>query len=137
MAKTTITRNQIVNLHNDAIARGDRRLANNCLVALTCCRADGSVQPEYSDHSALAASVSAINDAETQKEPSWDDEGYWAACFGPTETRESVLAECESQRATPQDYARSCIYTAKDQGADFDADAAQKSLCHQLGVVPS
>jgi hypothetical protein len=67
----------------------------------------------------------------------WTSEGIWNAAFGPTETRESVLAEAETQSRTPQDYARSCLVEAIDQGADFELDVAFADVCHQLGVAVS
>jgi hypothetical protein len=67
----------------------------------------------------------------------WTSEGIWNAAFGSTETRESVLAEAEMQSSTPQDYVRSCLLEAREQGADFEFDAAFADVCRQLGVAVS
>jgi hypothetical protein len=64
----------------------------------------------------------------------WDAEGVWNACFGPGETRDSVLADVANRSLVPQDYARLCVDEAAAQGADYDRDEAYASLCRQLGV---
>ena len=75
--------------------------------------------------------ISAV-DLEGVTTTTTDPEGAWNMCFGPYETRESVLAECERQSRAPQDYARACVHEARAQGFDCDPDAAYKSLCKQL-----
>ena len=75
--------------------------------------------------------------AEENGSATWDDEGIWNAAFGPEETPDSVLAECETQSSTPQDFTRTCVLGAIEAGADFEADVAFASLCRQLDVVAS
>jgi hypothetical protein len=67
----------------------------------------------------------------------WTSEGIWNAAFGSTETCASVLAEAYRQHITPQDYVRSCLVAAREQGADFDLDSAFGDLCRQLWVAVS
>ena len=67
----------------------------------------------------------------------WTNESIWNAAFGPYETCVSVLVEAEIQSITPQDYVRSCLVEAREQGADFELDAAFASVCRQLGVAVS
>ena len=67
----------------------------------------------------------------------WQPEGIWNACFGSTETRETVLAEADRQSIAPQDYAMTCVLEAQKQGADFDTSDAFASLCRQLDIANS
>lgn len=62
-------------------------------------------------------------------------EQIWNACFGPYETRASILAACESQGITPQDFATSAILEAQKQGFEGDRAEAFRSLCEQLDVA--
>ena len=66
---------------------------------------------------------------------STDAETIWNSTFGPDATPATVLAECETQSITPQDYAMTCIVDAREAGFDCDKSAAFASLCRQLGVT--
>ena len=66
---------------------------------------------------------------------SWDDDSIWNMVFGPWETPQTVLQRADDLCVTPQDYARMYVSEAASVGADFDLDAAFRSLCKQLGIV--
>lgn len=97
--------------------------------------ADGQILRSFDSYDAAAGAMQDAMSEDDAGRAHWDDEGTWNSCFGPTETRATVLAEAESQGVTPQGYARSCVEDAIDQGATFDADEAFASLCRQLGVA--
>lgn len=68
----------------------------------------------------------------------WDDEGYWNAVFGPTETPKSVAEHMSG--GTPQDLIREAVDEAAAQlpeGSDRKAwvQDAYGSVCRQMAVA--
>jgi hypothetical protein len=130
----TITEHQIQTLCDEAAAAGDTAQVRLCEEALCC------LEERELDHESVRACVDAINDATAQDEthatPTTDSE-LWDMVLGPYETPATVLAEADGQGITPQDYLRSAVDDAIDQGLAVDdrgGDAFSR-LCRLVGVV--
>lgn len=93
------------------------------------------------DRETVELTVPVVEAEAQSEEPSdqttlaeWDGEGYWAAIVSPYATRDDLVQAATDAGETIQQHVRACVAAAVDQGADFDAEAAYRDICQQLGV---